>query len=117
MKSIKVKDLPPLIMDRLGLVLFEDLYKILHANPKKSPEVFRTIVINALSEYAKTYPIIREISLRGVSQKCLTFTDNFNVWLQGSIPETSIILKARGVKWVKNYNFLSSDYWRFDPDT
>jgi len=115
MTSIKILDLPQMITDRLGVVLYDNIVELLHPDPNKVNIVFGTVLKKSLMEMARTYPVqLKRYTQLGRSYK---FVDNFQEYLEGKFTdENEIILKPVCIYFVKSGSMaLNSQWWDYIP--
>jgi hypothetical protein len=118
MTSLKANEIPKLITDRLGLVLFDDICELLHYDKSKCGEVLKTLIVKSLIELARTYPVQMKNKII-INRRLYTFVDNFQSYLDGAISnENNIVLKPIAIYFLKSGAMaLNSQWWDYQPNS
>lgn len=110
-RKIKANELDSALTDRLGLTMYDSIVSYLHYKPEKCYEVFKSLIVKALVEFAQYYPLQMRATL---TESPYIFKPNFDEFLEGRINSSQLILVPEGIYHVRNGRWVSYQWVDFD---
>jgi len=110
MRKYLVSDLKNRVTIDLGLILYEDIYKLLGLTNEQAVKSFKYLIEQAIHDYSNIRPVV--LSVRLPDNHAYEFKDNFQDYLNGDITEDQIQLIPLGISRI-GLTFTSAAYWRY----
>lgn len=119
MKFTPIHELKNNVLDWSGLVLYDNLYNLIHYNQQKAPDTWKQIVCNTLKMFEQTYPLVMgEKKFPQLNDsKHYQFVSNFQSYLNGEITEDEIELVPKAIYYIRGWINTNSQWWKYDSNT